>query len=703
MKLKPHDVPYVPFFKRISYLYIPAVFVLITILLEVTMFAVMKLAFPSAYIFSLTIVLTIATIATMVRIKWVQTLICSIFLGWQLFTTISTLIAYQTNCEIFSLETFLTLATAFNNAGAVDLNLWFLFPIIALLALYITAVILIMWFCNLPKAYRAFEKQTLFSGILAFISFFSYTFAYTTLPTYTNGYVNNLSSDKFLYDTFSNRGASLQNFGSYSYYLDNLLLLLGGKYEIVDAMNLSVEKEFVANQFTLKEEEVLGDGNNLIMILMETFERQVINPITMPNLYAFMQQSCTEVNGYYSFERTCMTDHISQTGMHPLGKEYWNNYTNVEIPNSLANIFKRNNYAANTFHNSAENVYSRDKYFTKTLGFDAFNAKDYITCPDPKYSYQLAFNRDDLLFTENLTQIAPDDRNFYSYLLSISTHILNAKRYDLHSYFPDEFEIIEEASNWEKLTELYPVLLSDDPIKVLTAKNYLAGACNFDKGFGALIDYLKKTDDKTEPGKKLIETTGIVMFGDHYYYTNASMLEAEREDSRSLTGNRCPFIVYNPREKVNGITQAENALKLEPEKCGRTLNRFTSTMDIYPTVCSLFGIQTDQQLTYGRSIFDEAPSVGVAYLTGYTWGVTGSQPSSDRIDIITGEPFVEWQIWKTLDFVNYNGVSLSKAQLNEIAPTINRVYNSIFLNTKLYNQNKFVSLAKTHYRLGKSN
>jgi len=218
MKLKPHDVPYVPFFKRISYLYIPAVFVLITILLEVTMFAVMKLAFPSAYIFSLTIVLTIATIATMVRIKWVQTLICSIFLGWQLFTTISTLIAYQTNCEIFSLETFLTLATAFNNAGAVDLNLWFLFPIIALLALYITAVILIMWFCNLPKAYRAFEKQTLFTGILAFISFFSYTFAYTTLPTYTNGYVNNLSSDKFLYDTFSNRGASLQNFGSYSYY-----------------------------------------------------------------------------------------------------------------------------------------------------------------------------------------------------------------------------------------------------------------------------------------------------------------------------------------------------------------------------------------------------------------------------------------------------------------------------------------------------
>ncbi len=706
MKLKLHDNPYVPLYKRVSFLYIPAVFVLITILLEVVMFTVMHLPFPPIYIFSLSIVLIIATIATMVRIKWVQTVICSIFLGWQLFTTISTLVAYQTNKEIFSLETFLTLATAFNNAGAVDVNLLFLIPIITLIVIYIVAVVLIMWYCNLPKKYQYLEKQSLFCGFLAFVSFFSYTFVYSTLPNYNSGYVNNLTSEKFVYDTFSNRGASLQTFGSYSYYLDNLLLLLGGKHEIVNAMGLNVEKELMANQFALSEEEVLGEGNNLIMILMETFERQAINPITTPNLYKFMQQSCVEVNGYYSIERTCITDHINQTGMHPLGKEYWNNYANVEIPHSLANIFKRSNYSTNTFHNSGEGVYNRDKYFTNSLGFDSFNAKDYMTNSDSKYSLQLAFNRDDLLFTENLSKIAPDDHNFYSYVLTVSTHITNAKRYDLHGYFPDDFKFIEEESNWNKLTKIYPVLLSEDPVEVLTAKNYLAGTYNFDRGFGALLNHLKNTDDKLHPGKKLIETTALVMFGDHYYYTNGSMLEAENEDPRNLIGNRCPFIVYNPRQivdKVSGATQGDNAVKTEPEKCGYTLNRFTSTMDIYPTVCSLFGVKTDQQLTYGRSIFDDAPSVGVAYLTGYTWGAVGYQTSTNRIDMITGEPFIEWQIWKTLDFIHYIGVDLSQEQLDAIAPTVNRVYDSIFLNSKLFESDGFVKLEKAKYQLGKSN
>ena len=141
MNVELHDTSCVPFYKRISYLYIPAFFVLISILMEVVVFAVMGLSFRSAYIFSLSIVLIIARIAAVVRIKWVQTVICSLFFGWQLFTTISNIIAFQTCNEIFSLETFKTLVTAFNNAGAVEVNLWFLFPVIFLIIVYLFAVV----------------------------------------------------------------------------------------------------------------------------------------------------------------------------------------------------------------------------------------------------------------------------------------------------------------------------------------------------------------------------------------------------------------------------------------------------------------------------------------------------------------------------------------------------------------------------------
>ena len=84
---------------------------------------------------------------------------------------------------------------------------------------------------------------------------------------------------------------------------------------MTDVMQEKLNQEFEANEFALNDDEVLGEGYNLIMILMETFERAAVNPITMPNLYHFMQESCYEVDGYYSIERTCFTDHVGQNGM----------------------------------------------------------------------------------------------------------------------------------------------------------------------------------------------------------------------------------------------------------------------------------------------------------------------------------------------------------------------------------------------------
>ncbi len=704
MKLKTREVPYIPLYKKISFLYIPTLFIVASVFLEIIMFSIMNFAFPSAYIFSLSVLLIIATIVALIQQKWLQTVICSLLIGWQLFTTISNITAYQTCNEIFSLETLKTITTAFANAGSVVLDLTFLIPIITLLVFYIASIVAIMWYCRTPKGYRyQFNLRATLCGILAFVSIFSYTMVYSGLPSYKNNHFVSLSrNQKFIYDTFSNRIVTLQTFGSYSFYLNNLLALMGAKTNTTDVMDLEVREEFTPNTFVLDENEVLGEGYNLITVLMETFEREAINPITMPNLTKFLRESCVEVNGYYSVERTCFTDYISQTGMHPMGKEYWNNYGDVVAPHSLANIFERSNYATQTFHNWHGDCYNRYGVFEDILGFDKFN--DYSTYTDVYYPKHCALNADELLFANNLAKIAPKNQNFYSYIISGSTHAVGPFRFDFPSYYPEEFEYVEEQSNWERLTEIYPVLSSKNKDAVARAKNYLVGTYSFDLGFGALIDYLKKTPDELHPGKKLIETTAIVMFGDHYYYTNPDFLKPESEDPRELAGNRSPFIVYNPRQiTTNGTTQGENAVQATPANCGITLNRFTSTMDIYPTICSLFGIQTDQQLTYGRSIFDNAPSVGVAYLTGYTWGAVGYEVSSDRIDIITGEPFIEWRIWKTLDFITFNGVNLTQAQLDEISPTVDRVYDSIFLNSRLFDADGFDKLDKSFYQLGKSN
>ena len=695
MKVKLHDSLQLPYYKRISYLYIPAVFVCVSILMEIMMFSFAKLPFPPAYIFSLCLVLFIAVCAAILPMKRLQVILCSVFLGAQLFFTISNVIAYQTGNGIFSLETIMLLDTAFKNKDAVSLDLWFITPLILLIVAYIVAVALIMWFCYVPAKYRRFERQHLLCGILAFVSCFTYSFNYSVLPAYGTDFVANLSNQKFIFDTLSNRISKMQTFGSYAYYIDNLLALIGGKKKVTSVLNVEIDNNLIPNQFALDTTEVLGEGYNLISILMETFERQAINPITMPNLYQFMQQSCTEVNGYYSVERTCFADHISQTGTHPEGKEYWLSYRDIAVPHALGNIFQRSNYVTAAFHNTHGLCYERNVFFEKTMGFQKFYNYETYGDESTRHEEQYAFNSDELLFGANLSRIMPSDsdRNFYSYIITASTHITDAKKYDLHEYYSDEFELIEKE-RWDELTKLYPVLLSDDPVKVLTAKNYLAGTCSFDKGFGELLEYLKT--NKNSKGEYLIEKTAIVMFGDHYYYTTPDVLKTEIPNPTSLTGNRCPLIVYNPREKIETptagiVTQAQNALLPEPADCGKTINRFTSSLDIYPTICSLFGIQTDQQITYGRSIYDTESSIGVAFLSGYIFGSVekGYDAQNDK-----------WAIWRTCDFVNYNGLTLTQEQLAKVKPIVNRTYASVFLTSDLYANNGFKSLQKAYYKLG---
>ncbi len=706
MKIDLHDTAHVPFYKRVSYLFIPALFVITSVFLEVIMFAVMEIPFPKAYVFSLAIVLIIAALIALIRKKWIQAILCSLLFAWQLTTSISNIIANDACMEIFSLETLKSLLMAFGNAGAVDIDYLFLVPIIALILLYVFGVILIMLFCRTPKIKRVNRWQSILCGILAFVSFFSYTFAYASLPDYEKGtenYVANLSNEKFLYDTFSNRVSSLRTFGSYSYYLDNLLKILGLKAPITDTLQVAVSTELQPNELDITE-ETLGEGYNLIMILMETFERAAINPVTMPNLYHFMKESCTEVDGYYSIERTCFSDHVAQNGMHESGKELWNNYGDVSIPHSLANIFSRSGYQTAAFHDYDGHSYNRRKIFTTRFGFDSFT--DFNDYDNPHYTAHCGLNSDQELFVENMDKIAPADKNFYSYLVSVSTHSLNAGRFDLRNYYPEIYDYMEAPANWEALQQIYPILANGNPLEVATAENYLAGTYNFDLGFGALLEYLKTTPGAD--GRMLIETTALVLFGDHYYYVNPFALEPENNNPRGLTGNRSPLIIYNPKAKTkDGTTQAQNAIKDQPQQYGETLRRFTSTMDIYPTVCGLFGVQTDQQLTYGHSVFSNEASIGIGYLGGYTWGAVGYNGEISKTYKYQGVSYcdtkVRWQLWRTLDFVDFQGVKLTQEQIESVAPLVNRTYASVFIDTYLYDHDGFKDLAKAYaYRLYQS-
>ena len=412
----------VAWYKKYSYLYLPALYLLLGILLDVTMYAFMGLPFASNYIYSLSIMTVIAGLLCLTRRKWLQVLFISLLLAIQLFTCISNIVSYASLSEVFSWETIDSIANAIIASTSTHLDVTFLIPLIIMAVVYVVAVILICKFCKTPlvkKERRIF--QPVLCAVLVGVSLLTYGVAYWTLPAYQDKYLDNLTNRKFIYDTFSNRVQSFKMFGTYSYYLNNLLALLSCKSaaSTATALGITVNEELQADSYGYENIAGLGKGDNLIMILMETFERAAINPYTMPNLYQFMQENCYAVEGYYSIERTCIPDYLSQTGTHVLGREMWNAYGTVEIPFSLANIFGRAGYTTNAFHNGSGSFYGRNTLYTKALGFEHYYAYNALST---QYKAYFNGNKDEILFSENLDKIAPADKDFYSYVVSISTH-----------------------------------------------------------------------------------------------------------------------------------------------------------------------------------------------------------------------------------------------------------------------------------------
>lgn len=624
------------------------------------MYGYMGLSIPSNYVYSLFLMIILTALVCLTQRKWLQMLILTPFFALQVFFSISNILSYNSLSEVFSLESFLSVVNAILASKSGSYSFAFLIPVILLVAVYVVGAIIIIVKCKTPVIKKRLW-QPIICASLVVVSLLCNLICYWSLPAYNKIYIQNLNNTRFIYDTFSNRIINFKMFGTYSYYFNNLLQIMSLKKRANDALQIEVQTEFNPDAYGYESlaEQQLDAGNNLIMILMETFELAAINEITMPNLYQFMQESCTSVDGYYSIERTCFTDYISQTGTHALGTEMWSSYGDVEIPFSLANIFNRADYVTSAFHNSDGSFYGREKVFTEALGFQHFyDWDDYDGEYNSKHqSPYFNANKDETLFKENLSRIAPTDQNFYSYVISISTHGL-VPMVDLRNDYPEEFAKIEKPENLARLQEWYPWLKSNNQSEVRAIKNYLAGTMSFDQGFGALLAHLRDND--------LLAKTAIVLFGDHYYYMSPHAVAPE--DKVGLIGNKCPLIIYNPKDPV-----------------GRTVTRFTATMDLYKTVCSLFGVVTDQQLTYGHSalvddqIYPDNQTIGIGYINGYTWGPD----------------------WRTSDFKTFDGRDLNQdpTALAACVAIANREYNAIIANMALYAGNGFKDLDKCYYTL----
>ena len=106
---------------------------------------------------------------------------------------------------------------------------------------------------------------------------------------------------------------------------------------------------------------------------------------------------------------------------------------------------------------------------------------------------------------------------------------------------------------------------------------YYACVSFIDNLVGQLVDKLEVTDDPLQAGKKLSETTIIVLWGDHGFYLGEQGRWAKHANLERAT--KAPLIIYDPRNPTVGAKTQSPA----------------NTVDIYPTLCELAGLPIPEQ------------------------------------------------------------------------------------------------------------
>jgi len=400
------------------------------------------------------------------------------------------------------------------------------------------------------------------------------------------------------------------------------------------------------------------------MLMMEGIENAAINPTLTPNIWSIKEMS-TSVDGYYGIEKTTQTEQLALTGANTLGQEVYLSYSNVTMPQALPSIFAREGYdSVSAFHDYKKDFYNRNVMFSPdVMGFKNFyNEEDYGQTPQD----QLPTNSDLLMFSSLVDKMAPSDESFFSYILNVATHgshfdlgasVIDYKLDDTGNRIQDKWghwlftsDLYPEAlsdiyANYDEFAKLYPKLTIGNDDERMALFRYCIETNEYDRGIGVLLNYLEKTPDLKHDltGKTmLINTTALVFYTDHYVYTdyqhpaNPGGSVFGDNNNTSPVGEKLPFIIYNPRD-----TDARTNPK--------TITRFTSNMDIYPTVCDLFGINTSRKFTFGYSVFDPQSmdsSLGMTILTSTFFGFsyepgkaynTGTPYSTKDFDTFSGD------------------------------------------------------------------
>lgn len=561
-----------------------------------------QIILPKYFLFDLTFCLIICAIMYLIKNKIFNNVITILFLTLQVVMNILNAALYKTFGYIFSWDMF---NLGMEGVKAFDpqfINWYSVVINILLLALVIFLVVYVD---------KRFETKKLFhrysSILVAFLVFFALqTTGLTTLlvaqSTLADVEASNdlyiAQSDAYLYDNMFFTVEAYKKFGTFGFYLKSLGDTIFANAELT-AEEQQEYQTYLQDGEVLANDTATHKDQNLIVIMLESFEWYAIDPYNTPTLYDLMENKAVSFTQFYARNKTNYSEGIGILGNMPKSTTLSNlNAKGILDPEySLPNLFIEQNYdEVNYFHSYTKKFYERNT-INKNLGFENVYGLEDADVPNKSYTFG-NWAGDYNYMTSMVDKIAPKDKKFFSFFTTVSTHgpyekenknLKSINGEDLYATYDANYENVKTY-----LTEQGFYIPSSDI--QMRLRKYKVAAMDTDRMLKYLLDYLEINGLK--------DNTTLVLYADHncYYNDISSHLKFGTRDIDAYASGvfRVPFMIYSPLLTAQKV------------------DTFCSTYDVYPTICDLFGLRNNNNMKQGYSVFgtETDKSIFISYISG---------------------------------------------------------------------------------------
>lgn len=567
------------------------IFVMFSLLLEITMFCFLKeMIIPKYILMNISTLLLLGLIIFFFPSQKASVVYLSVILFIQMALNLTNCIMYDTCGDIFSVIYFKLLREA---ARVFEFSFFSISQVLVFLliyGLYIALNVVLLkkkvYSENCKEKYSLIlKKQIKFIASILVVSTVIYASQILIIKSKDK---EDVFGDNYLYTSLSLKTESLKNFGTWGYYAKEFK-------NVFFSSNIPSDEQIKQVNEYLKNGENLTTiyngtmkDKNVIMIMMESTQWFAIDEYLTPNLYKLANDGI-EFTNHYSKNKTNISEMIGITGSYPISSTLQLNKINYNFTNSILNYLD-DSYVKTYVHPNTGTFYSREKLMPM-LGFE--NIYFYNDLFDDELYSWGDFVLDSETMEKALEYLVPSDaEHFYSYITTLSTHgpYNSSEKNKTKLIELGYFDKINEAlknGKWENPLENSKVSYS--------FIYYKAMAMDLDKAIGMLIDYLND--------KNLLDDTLLVLYGDHNaYYDDISylMYDAIGGEYYKPYIFRTPLIIYN-KELVNIYKQTNNI----QSDGGVNITKFVSTYNIVPTLLDLLGKEYNSNLYLGTSAFDD--------------------------------------------------------------------------------------------------